>query len=148
MALVTCVTAFSQASFRAEVGDVYEDSADIVVKYADKFADPDSLTVGTSESVTVAGVYLTNAVDVTVPAITDPDIASVDVDISTSGGLTFAAAVGDVVVAVPQAAMETACRIQNAYVIAADSIRVVFGSLGGNVTGGTKSFKFFITDLT
>lgn len=148
MALVVCTTAFSQASFRAQVGDVFEDSADIVTLYSDKFADVDSLSAGTSEAVTINGIYMTSAVDVTVPAITDPDIASVDVDISTDGGLTFAAAVGDAVQAIPQAAMETNCRIQNAYVIDTDSIRVVFGSLGGNVTGGTKAFKFLITDLT
>ena len=83
----------------------------------------------------------------TVPAITDPDIASVDVDIA-SDPLTVAAAVGDLVIAIPLEAMETNCRIQNAYVIAADSIRVVFGSLGGNVTGGAKNFKFAFFDLT
>lgn len=89
----------------------------------------------------------TATVAVTVPAITDPDIASVDVDIST--GLTeMVAAVGDAVIAIPLEAMETNCRIVSAYVIAADSVRVVFGSLGGNVTGSAKNFKFLVTDLT
>jgi len=89
---------------------------------------------------------LSSTVAVTVPAITDPDIASVDVDISSA--LTMVSAVGDAVLAIPQEAMETNCRIQNAYVINADSVRVVFGSLGGNVTGGAKNFKFLVTDLT
>lgn len=82
---------------------------------------------------------------VAVPAIVDPDIGSVDVDVSA---MTMAPAVGDEVVAIPQEAMEATCRVLNAYVIAANSVRVVFGSLGGNVVGGNKNFKFLVTDLT
>jgi phytoene dehydrogenase-like protein len=89
---------------------------------------------------------LSSAISVTVPAITDPDIAKVDVDVSEV--FVLAPAVGDAVIAIPQEAMETNARIQNAYVIDANSIRVVFGSEGGNVTGGAKSFKFLLIDLT
>ena len=95
---------------------------------------------------TIKAIELSAAINVTVPAITDPDIASVDVDVSTA--FTAVLAVGDFVAAIPQEAMETNARIQSAYVIGADSIRVVFGSLGGNVTGGAKSFKFLAIDLT
>lgn len=88
---------------------------------------------------------LSGVIAVTVPAITDPDIASVDVDVSA---MTMTPAVGDEVIAIPQEAMETNARILNAYVTAANTVRVVFGSLGGNVTGSAKNFKFLVTDLT
>lgn len=87
---------------------------------------------------------LSGVIAVTVPAITDPDIASVDVDVSA---MTMAPAVGDHVEAIPQEAMEATCRVLNAYVTAANTVRVVFGSLGGNVVGGAKNFKFLVTDL-
>ena len=95
----------------------------------------------------VKGTYVTGTIAVTVPAVTDPDVGSVDVDIS-SDPLTFAAAVGDSVEAIPLEAMETNARIVNAYVIGADSVRVVFASLGGDITGGAKNFSFKIVDLT
>lgn len=148
MGLVVCTNSFGQGGWLVKKGDVLDETHYLVGAYASNFAPASDSRVGTSEAVTVKGQYLTAAVAVSVPAITDPDIASVDVDISTSGALTFAAAVGDDVRAIPQEAMETAARIQNAYVIGADSIRVVFGSLGGNVTGGNKNFRFLITDLT
>jgi hypothetical protein len=146
MALVKCITALNNGSYRAEVGQIYDSTNQMVVSYPTFFSA--TLGVGTStEAASVKGMYMTGVIAVTVPAITDPDIASVDVDIS-SDPLVFAAAVGDFVSAIPQEAMETNCRIQNAYVIAADSVRVVFGSVGGNVTGGAKNFKFFLADLT
>lgn len=101
---------------------------------------------GYTEMSTSAAHWLSDSINVTVPAITDPDIASVDVDVSTVS--EFQPAVGDAVIAIPMAAMETNCRIQNAYVIATDSVRVVFGSVGGNVTGGAKSFRFLYVDCT
>lgn len=155
MGQVICSTAFSQGGYRAEVGEIYDDSHYLVVAYPTFFAEPDdleltgNLTHGTAaDAATVKGTYLTDAVAVAVPSITDPDIAKVDVDISTTGGLTFAAALGDAVVAVPQGTIVTNARLQNSYVIGADSIRMVFGSEGGDVTGENNSFKFLITDLT
>lgn len=155
MGFVKCTSALNQGGWRAEVGELYDDTHQYVVAYPSYFSDlsdaqfTGTVTHGTAaDAVGVKGRYLTAAINVTVPPITDPDIAKVDVDISTDGALTFAAAVGDVVDAVPQEAMETNARVLNAYVIGADSIRVVFGSEGGNVTGGAKSFKFYITDLT
>lgn len=152
MGFVKCTTALNQGGWRAEVGDIYDDSHQFVVAYPSYFSDPadaqftGAISHGTAaDAFAVKGRYLTAAMNVTVPAITDPDIASVDVDISTDGALTFVAAVGDAVIAIPQEAMETAARIQNAYMIGNDSVRVVFGSLGGDVTGGAKSFKFYIT---
>lgn len=146
MGLVVCTTAINQGGERVLKGAVMDSTSDLVSRYSSSF----SATVGfgtSTEAANVKGIYMTAAMNVTVPAVTDPDIASVDVDISADA-LVFAAAVGDFVSAIPQEAMETNCRIQNAYVIAADSIRVVFGSLGGNVTGGAKSFKFLLMDLT
>jgi hypothetical protein len=112
---------------------------------ADEIVDA-SLLIGTAaERAAITGIYECANVAVTVPAITDPDIASVDVDVSAA--FTTSITVGSAVIAVPQEAMETNCRIQNAYVTATDTIRVVFGSLGGNVTGGAKNFTFVVLTL-
>lgn len=101
----------------------------------------------TTDRVTVKGIYMTPAnVAVTVPAITDPDIAKVDVDVSAA--FSMQPAVGDAVIAIPAEAMEANARILNAYVTNTDQITVVFGSEGGNVTGGSKNFKFLVVDLT
>lgn len=155
MGLVVCTSAFSQGGYRAEVGEVLADTDYRVVTYPSYFADPDALEVtgtvkiGTAaDAAGVKGRYLTAAIDVAVPSITDPDIAKVDVDISTAGSLTFVAAVGDAVQAVPQGTIVSNARLQSAYVIGNDSIRVTFGSEGGNVTGENNSFKFLIDDLT
>lgn len=146
MSLVKCTTALNNGGYRAEVGQIFDSTNQMVVSYPTFFSA--TLAVGTStEAAAVKGIYLTGTIAVTVPAITDPDIAKVDVDIS-SDPLVFVAAVGDFVSAVPQEAMETNARIQNAYVIGTDSVRIVFGSEGGNVTGGAKNFKFLLTDLT
>ena len=100
-----------------------------------------------TDRVAIKGMYMSPAnVNVTVPAITDPDIAKVDVDVS--GAFSMQPAVGDAVIAIPTEAMEANARILNAYVTATDTITVVFGSEGGNVTGGAKTFKFMVFDLT
>lgn len=100
-----------------------------------------------TDRVAIKGIYMTPAdVSVTVPSITDPDIASVDVDVSAA--LSMQPAVGDVVIAIPTAALPTNCRLQEAYVTATDTIRVVYGSEGGNVTGAGTNHKFLIIDLT
>ena len=155
MGLVYCTSSFSQGGYSAQVGQVFEDTSYVVATYPSYFSDPTDvqvtgpLKVGTAaDAFAVKGQYLTAAIDVAVPSITDPDIAKVDVDIAAAGSLTFAAALGDAVVAIPQGTIVTNARLQSAYVIGADSIRVTFGSEGGNVTGENNSFKFLITDLT
>lgn len=99
----------------------------------------------TAEGAAVTGVYDSGTIVVAVPNITDPDCAKVDVDISA---LTFAAAVGDAVIARPSEALPTNCRLGGAWVSATDQITITFSSEGGNVTGANKNFKFLIFDLT
>lgn len=101
---------------------------------------------GGSEAAAIKGIYTPSAnISVAVPSITDPDIAKVDVDVSS---MTFQPAVGDVVIAIPQEALPSNCRLQGAWVSATDTVQVVFGSEGGNVTGASKNFKFLFIDLT
>lgn len=146
MGFAVCTTTVTQGGEYCRKGWIVDSTCDLVSRYPSNFSA--TVGVGTStECASVKGIYLTGTIAVTVPAITDPDIAKVDVDIS-SDPLAFVAAVGDQVQAIPQEAMETNARIINAYVIGNDSIRVVFGSEGGNVTGGAKNFKFYLTDLT
>lgn len=100
-----------------------------------------------TDRVAVKGIYMSPAnVAVTVPAITDPDIAKVDVNVASA--FSMQPAVGDAVFAIPQEAMETNARILGCYVTGTDQITIVFGSEGGNVTGGSKNFKFMVFDLT
>lgn len=90
--------------------------------------------------------WLSDTISVTVPSITDPDIAKVDVDVSA--GSAFRPAIGDAVIAIPLAALPTNARLQGAWVTATDSVQVVFGSEGGNVVGAAKNFKFLYIDCT
>lgn len=100
-----------------------------------------------TDRVVIKGHYMSPSnVAVTVPAITDPDIAKVDV--SVAAAFSMQPAVGDLVYAIPQEAMEANARILGAYVTATDQVTVIFGSEGGNVTGGSKNFKFLVVDLT
>ena len=89
----------------------------------------------------------TNTVSVSVPSITDPDIAKVDVDISAAG-LDFTGTIGDAVIAVPLAALPTNARLQGAQFISASTVQVTFGSEGGSVTGAARNFVFLCADLT
>lgn len=82
---------------------------------------------------------------VTVPSITDPDIAKVDVSISA---MDFVPTVGDAIVAIPLEALPTNCRLQGAWINATDQVQITFGSEGGNVTGAAKNFKFLVIDCT
>lgn len=91
-------------------------------------------------------MWLSATVSVSVPSITDPDIARVQVDVSA--GSTFQPAVGDVVIAIPLAALPTNCRLQGAWVYQTDGVEITFGSEGGNVTGAARNFKFLYIDLT
>lgn len=95
---------------------------------------------------TAPACYLSDTVSVTVPSITDPDIAKVDVDVS--GGSVFQPTIGDVVVAIPLAALPTNARLQGAWVTATDSVQVTFGSEGGSVVGAARNFKFLYIDCT
>lgn len=97
-----------------------------------------------TERASIKGFYV-STLAVTVPSITDPDIAKVDVDIS---GMTFAAVPGDLVIVTPMEALPSACRLQGAWVNATDTVQITYGSEGGNVTGAAKSHKIFIIDLT
>lgn len=90
--------------------------------------------------------WLSDTVSVTVPSITDPDIARVQVDVSA--GSAFQPTVGDAVIAIPLAALPTNCRLQGAWVYQTDGVEVVFGSEGGNVTGAARNFKFLYIDCT
>ncbi len=101
--------------------------------------------IGAAELATPKGEYVSGTIAVAVPSITDPDCAKVDVDIS---GMTFAAAVGDAVQAIPLEALPTNCRLGGAWVSATDTVTITFSSEGGNVTGANKNFKFLIKDLT
>lgn len=91
-------------------------------------------------------MWLSDTVSVTVPSITDPDIAKVDVDVSA--GSAFQPAVGDAVIAIPLAALPTNARLQGAWVTATDSVQVTFGSEGGSVVGAARNFKFLYIDCT
>lgn len=98
-----------------------------------------------SERAAIEGINVSGTVAVTVPSITDPDIAKVDVDVSA---MTWAPQVGDAVIAIPLEALPTNCRFQGAIITAADTVQLTFGSEGGNVTGAAKNFKFLFVDLT
>lgn len=134
MAQARCITGFSHGGYRADVGDVIDTSHVLYAKWPSNFTQHGELT---------------SALTVSVPAIADPETDSVAVDIST-GGLSFAAAVGDEVVAIPQEALEADCLLLGAYVVDANSVEVVFSAKeGGNgVSAADKSFKFFVTDRT
>lgn len=82
---------------------------------------------------------------VTVPSITDPDCAKVDVDITA---FDMSVAVGDAVIAVPLEALPTNCRLGGAWVNATDQVQITFSSEGGNVVGAAKNFKFLVFKLT
>lgn len=86
-------------------------------------------------------IYNSGTVAVTVPAITDPDLNSVDVVLTTAQGVCN---VGDFVLATPVEALSATTLFVGAYVTAAQTIRCVFGSVGGNVVSAPKNFKFQI----
>lgn len=88
---------------------------------------------------------LSATIAVTVPSITDPDCAKVDVSISA---MDFQPTVGDAVIAVPLEALPTNCRLGGAWVNATDQVQITFSSEGGNVVGAAKNFKFLIIDCT
>ena len=98
------------------------------------------------QAATAPSCWLSDTVAVTVPSITDPDCAKVDVDVS--GGSAFQPKVGDAVIAIPLEALPTACRLSGAWVNATDQVQITFSSEGGSVTGAAKNFKFLYFDTT
>lgn len=100
-----------------------------------------------TDRVAILGHYKNPAViSVSVPSITDPDIARVQVNVAAA--FSIQPTIGDAVIAIPRAALPTNCRLQGAWVYQTDGIEVVFGSEGGNVTGAATNFDFLIFDLT
>lgn len=100
-----------------------------------------------TDRVSIKGIYKNpSVVSVSVPSITDPDIAKVDVDVSAA--FSIQPAVGDAVIAIPKEALPTNARLQGAWVSATDQVTITFGSEGGNVVGAAKNFDFLIIDLT
>lgn len=106
------------------------------------------LVVGTGEGIAtgIKNLVLFSGASVAVPSITDPDIASVNVDVSS---LALGIALGDHVVSVGfGSALPTNCRYLGAYVSATDQVTLVFGSEGGNVTGANRAVTILIADVT
>lgn len=113
-----------------------------------------SLATGATaaDRATIKGIYMTAAnVAVTVPSIANDAAENVDsVDVDVSAALTYAPAVGDAVIAIPQAALPTDCLQLGAYVTNTDTVTVTFGSKegGSGVTGAAVNYKFLFFDLT
>jgi len=91
-------------------------------------------------------MWLSDTVAVTVPSITDPDSASVDADVSA--GSAFQPKIGDAVIAIPLEALPSNCKLGAAWVTTTDTVQVNFTSVGGNVTGAAKNFRFLYIDCT
>lgn len=121
------------------------DAGKAILTAADAAAQLALLMAGGAEAPGIKAVYLSAAIAVAVPSITDPDCAKVDVDVSA---MTFAPAVGDAVIAIPQVALPTNARLSGAWVSATDTVQITFSSEGGNVVGANKNFKFLFVDLT
>lgn len=108
-----------------------------------------TLTQGSdaTDRIAIKGFYYSPAnVSVSVPSITDPDIARVQVDVSAA--FSMQPAVGDIVIAIPMAALPTNARLQGAWIYQTDGVEITFGSEGGNVTGAATNFRFLIIDVT
>lgn len=118
------------------------------------FVHPGSLTVGANatDRVLMKGIYMTPAnVAVTVPSIANDAAENGDsVAVDVSSAFSIQPAVGDAVIAIPQAALPTDCLMCGVYVTNTDEITVTFMSKegGGGVTGAAVNFKFLVIDLT
>lgn len=111
-------------------------------------ANSGNLTSGSASAdlATVKGVYAIAATSVSVPSIASAGlVAKVDVTIVPT---TYAAAVGDAVIAMPAVALPTNCRLLGAWVSAANTVTITFGAETGAVTGAAKNFTFLCIDLT
>lgn len=91
-------------------------------------------------------MWLSDTVSVSVPSITDPDSAIVNVDVSAASD--FRPRVGDAVVVIPLAALPTNCVLSGAWVNATDQVQITFTSVGGSVTGAARDFRFLYIDCT
>lgn len=102
---------------------------------------------GATEALTVKAIKVSGTIAVAVPTIADGESDSVAVDLS---GMTFAPAVGDLVVAIPLEALPTDALLCGAFISATDTVTVSFSTKegGSGVTGASKNFKFVIFDLT
>lgn len=107
---------------------------------------PFAFGASSGEQAAIKGFYYSGTVSVTVPAITDPDIAKVDVSLASA--LVMQPAVGDAVIAIPLEALPTNARLQGAWINSTDQVQITFGSEGGNVVSGAKNFGFLVIDLT
>lgn len=108
--------------------------------FASLFLGPDS----SGERGQVKGIYYSGTIAVAVPSITDPDEAHVDVDLSA---LTVSPAVGDAVIVIPLEALPSNANLLGAFVSATDTVRITYGSEGGNVTGANKNHGFLLIKL-
>ena len=134
------------------VGDLTVDGAVSLAAGADLVFDDLSITgpfelgVDNAERASVKGIYLFTLA-VTIPTIADAE--SDTVAVSTSAW-TFAAAVGDLVVASPAEALPTSCIFSGAYVTATDEVTFAFDTLegGAGVTGAAKNFSVLVIDVT
>lgn len=101
-----------------------------------------------TEMATTPFMELSAALDVAVPTIADAEIDEVAVDVS--GAFDTVLAVGDAVIAIPQAALMTSAILCGAYVSDADEVTVSFAAKegGAGVTGANVSFKFLAVDFT
>jgi hypothetical protein len=96
----------------------------------------------------IKGIYHSATVAVAVPTIADAETDEVAVDVDAA--FTVAPAMGDAVIAIPTAALPTSCILNGAYVSAANTVKVSFGTLegGAGVTGANVNFTFLLIDLT
>lgn len=102
---------------------------------------------GGTERAAIKGILVSGTIAVAVPTIADAETDIVAVSIAA---MTFAAAVGDAVIAIPLEALPTDCVFNGAWVSATDEVTISFGTKegGSGVTGANKNFKFLIVDLT
>lgn len=109
---------------------------------------PGTLTQGSdaTDAVAILGIYMNPSVfSVTVPSITDPDTANTVEDVS--GSFSIVITIADAIIAMPQAALPTACQGSGVYVVGNDSIELNYTSEGGNVTGAGVNYNFLVFDL-
>lgn len=107
-----------------------------------------STKIGTgAELAAIKAINVSGTIAVAVPTIADGETDEVTADLS---GMTFAPAVGDLVVAIPLEALPTDAILCGAYVSATDTVTVSFSTKegGSGVTGANKNFKFLLIDLT
>lgn len=128
----------------ADISRSLRHNLESLINGTDNGSDPQILVGDTTSAATVNGIYA-RAFNVAVPSITDPDSASVDVDVSA---FAVSVAVGDLVIAVPTEALPTNCKLGAAWVSATDTVQINFTSVGGNVTGATKAFKIAVIKVT